>query len=198
MSGQRDDEERLAAVDSAARALPRELKPGRDLWPGILARIEPVAGAETRRTAPPWRRLGALAAVFALVGLSSAITWWVTRSAQPVVVRQVAVPAPADGMSVRASFGPGYVLGPKYERARAALVRDLDSQLEQLPPETREVVARNLAQIRQAVDQINVELAADPDNMLLQELLMAAYQDEVGVLMNVNRMVRNLPTRAEI
>jgi hypothetical protein len=32
----------------------------------------------------------------------------------------------------------------------------------------------------------------------LQQLLMAAYQDEMDVLANVNRMARAVPTRNEI
>ena len=90
------------------------------------------------------------------------------------------------------------MLGPKYEKARQQLSQDLDTQLETLPPETREVIEKNLAQIRQALTEINGALADDPGNVLLQQLLMAAYQDELTVLMEVNRMARSLPTRKEI
>ena len=70
--------------------------------------------------------------------------------------------------------------------------------MEALTPETREVVQRNLDQIRRAMDEINKELEADPNNVLLQRLLMNTYQNEMAVLMNVNRMMQTLPTRTEI
>jgi hypothetical protein len=60
------------------------------------------------------------------------------------------------------------------------------------------LIDRNLAQIREALAEINDELAEDPNNVLLQQLLLAAYQDELAVLMNVNRMAQTLPKRTEI
>jgi len=60
------------------------------------------------------------------------------------------------------------------------------------------VVERNLAQIRAAVAEINQALEKDPGNILLEQLLMAAYQDEMEVLSNVNRMAGAVPSRNEI
>ena len=134
------------------------------------------------------------------VAITSTITVWVVDRQAPVIVSQA--PAPAGlarpARTVAATFGPEYALGPKFERARQQLSRDLDEQLESLSPETREVVEKNLAQIRQALAEINGSLADDPGNVLLQQLLMAAYQDEMAMLMEVNRMAQSLPTRKEI
>jgi hypothetical protein len=147
-----------------------------------------------------WRLGGAIAAALALVAITSTITVWVVDRQPPVIVSQA--PAPAGlarpARTVEATFGPEYALGPKFERARQQLSRDLDEQLESLSPETREVVNKNLAQIRQALAEINGSLADDPGNVLLQQLLMAAYQDEMAMLMEVNRMAQSLPTRKEI
>jgi hypothetical protein len=149
-----------------------------------------------------WRLATAAAAAVALVTVSSLITLWVTDRPENVPVSRVQAPAglarPARAIGGDATFGPDYVLGPKYERARQQLSRELDAQLDALPAETREVVERNLAQIRQALKEINGALADDPGNVLLQQLLMAAYQDEMSVLMEVNRIARSLPTRKEI
>ena len=123
------------------------------------------------------------------------------RPENPPVTR-VQTPAgavrPAGGIGPDATFGPDYLLGPKYEKARQQLSRELEVQLDTLPAETRDVVEKNLAQLRQALSEINGALADDPGNVLLQQLLMAAYQDELSVLMEVNRMARSLPTRKEI
>jgi hypothetical protein len=184
----------------AARALPREIAPERDLWPDIAARIgaeeTPPAGRDR------WRLVAAVAAAVALVAVSSLMTLWLVDEPAPVVVRQ-GPPAgglalPARSVPLEASFGAGYTLGPRYERARNELTRDLDRQLAALPEDTRALVNRNLAQIREALAEINDELAENPNNVLLQQLLLAAYQDELAVLMNVNRMAQTLPTRTEI
>ena len=183
-----------------ARALPREIEPERDLWPEIAARIgaeeAPLAGRNR------WRLAGAVAAAVALVAVSSLMTLWLVDEPAPVVVRQ-GPPAgglalPARSVPLEASFGAGYTLGPRYERARNELTRDLDRQLAALPEDTRALVNRNLAQIREALAEINDELSEDPNHGLLQQLLLATYQDELAVLMNVNRMAQTLPTRTEI
>ena len=146
--------------------------------------------------------VGAIAAAVALVAVSSMVTLWVAGPREPAVV---AVPSAPSGMTRQArtipggaTFGPDVSLGPKYERARQQLSRDLDEQLSALPPESRDVVEKNLAQIRQALSEINSALAEDPGNLLLQQLLMAAYQDEMSMLMEMNRMAQSLTTRKEI
>jgi hypothetical protein len=183
----------------AARNLPVDIRPERDLWPEIAARIAADEAPPARRF--PWRLVGAVAAAVALVASSSLLTLWLSDEPPEVIVRQPATP---EGMVVAARTAPreasfaGYRLGPRYERARQELTRDLEQQLDALPEDTRALVKRNLAQIRSALAEINDELAQDPNNVLLQQLLLAAYQDELAVLMNVNRMAQTLPTRNEI
>ena len=186
-------------VEEAGR-LPREIRPERDLWPEIEARLD--AGRRPVPGRSRWPLAAALAAAVALVTVSSLITIQVTQRPDTAPVSQAAGPnglaRPAGHLSRAAAFGPDYVLGPKYEKARQQLYRELDEQLETLPPRTRQVVKDNLAQIRRALAEINGALADDPGSVLLQQLLMAAYQDELNVLMEVNRMAQSLPTRKEI
>jgi len=179
----------------AASGLSAEIAPERDLWPDIAARIE----AEPRaRSARGWPVAGALAAAVALVALSSLTTLWISgRDAGPEI-SQVVPPPSGSAMMPSAAFGPDYELGPKYRRARNELTVDLESRMQALPPATRHTVERNLEQIRIALAEINAALAEDPGNALLQQLLLAAYQDELTVLTEVNRMARSLPTRTEI
>lgn len=179
----------------AASGLSAEIAPERDLWPDIAARIEVEPHA---RSARGWPVAGALAAAVALVALSSLTTLWISgRDAGPEI-SQVVPPPSGSAMMPSAAFGPDHELGPKYRRARNELTVDLESRLQALPPSTRHTVERNLEQIRVALAEINAALAEDPGNMLLQQLLLAAYQDELTVLTEVNRMARSLPTRTEI
>lgn len=200
MTDERKTERGIERIEAEARRLPRDIPPERDLWPQIAARIahEPAAESGWRG----WRLVGAMAAAVALVAVSSIVTLWLAGPSEPVVVSVPTAP-PAISRQARtipdsATFGPDVSLGPKYERARQQLSRDLDEQLESLPPDSREVVEKNLAQIRQALAEINGALAEDPDNVLLQQLLMAAYQDEMSMLMEVNRMAQSLTMRKEI
>lgn len=188
-----DDNDRLL---EAARRLPTEIAPERDLWPEIAARLEPPVAV--RPAWAGWRWAGAIAAGAALVAVSSLMTIWVIERDG---LRSVDLTRPAQfapTVATPAAFGPGHLLGPKYRQARNELATDLEARLEALSPASRSVVRRNLAQIRSALTEINEALADDPNNVLLQQLLLAAYQDELAVLTEVNRMARSLPTRKEI
>ena len=196
MTDRHGPDKRIDRLMEAARSLPDDLPLDRDLWPEIEARIHGVETSQPGRQR--WYMAGALAAGLALVAVSSLVTTWLIDEPTPIIVQQAPLPLGAVQVARTATFGSAYALGPKYEMARNDLARDLDEQMEELTPETRDVVQRNLGQIRRAMDEINEELAADPNNVLLQRLLMTTYQDELAVLMNVNRMMQTLPTRTEI
>ena len=85
-----------------------------------------------------------------------------------------------------ASFGSQYNLGPDYVDARRVLSGNLSEQLEALSPEAREEVLTNMETIRKAIDDINRALADDPDNVLLQQLLIDTYRDELAVMRKVD------------
>jgi len=184
-----------ARWEREASRLPLDITPQRDLWPDIAARISSEQSAPMRRT---WRVGGALAAAVALVALSSLTTLWLAQRGSDAEFSQVVPPTMEAGAEPRAAFGPDHELGPRYRRARNELTMDLDARLQALPPATRKVVEHNLQQIRGAVTEINQALAEDPGNALLQQLLMATYQDELAVLTEMNRIARSLPTRTEI
>ena len=182
-------------VLEAARRLPQEIAPERDLWPAIEARLERSDAVASERRGLRWP--AAIAAGAVLVAVSSLLTVWVVERDDSRVVSNT-VPGAMGTAAAPAPFGPGHVLGPAYRLARTELATDLEARLDALPPASRSVVRRNLAQIRSALDEINAALADDPSNVLLQQLLLAAYQDELAVLTEMNRMARSLPTRKEI
>lgn len=195
MTGTDRTDSGMDAWQQAASGLPDELTPERDLWPDIAARIEAEPGARPLRG---WRVAGPLAAAVVLVALSSLTTLWISGRDEGPAISQVVPPPTGAAAMPSAAFGPDHELGPKYRRARNQLTVDLESGLQALPPATQQTVQRNLEQIRMALAEINTALAEDPGNTLLQQLLLAAYQDELIVLTEVNRMARSLPTRTEI
>jgi hypothetical protein len=186
----------------AARRLPAGIAPGRDLWPGIARAIEEEGrvsdGAALSRGRPGWNRIFAqAAAVLLLVGGSSGVTWYAMKEgAQPMAT------APAAGtlrfQPVAGSFGSQYHLGPEFLDARNELAARLDEELARLSPATRTEVETNLETIRAAILEINLALAEEPDNALLQRLLINAYRDELAVMSQVDGIASSVMRRADI
>ena len=73
----------------------------------------------------------------------------------------------------------------------------LDESLGSMTPDGWAKVEDNLKQINRALSDISDALSGDPDNVLLQQLLLSMYQEELAVFENVNRMTKNLPPRTE-
>jgi hypothetical protein len=186
----------------AARRLPAGIAPKRDLWPGIASAIEDNAreqkGSAFSRGRPGWNRIFAqAAAVVLLVGGSSGVTWFAMKQdAQPLAT------VPSAGTlrfeSVAGSFGSQYHLGPEFMDARNELAARLDEELARLSPATRHEVETNLETIRAAILEINLALAEEPDNALLQRLLINAYRDELAVMSRVDGIASSAMRRSDI
>ena len=77
-------------------------------------------------------------------------------------------------------------------------VAQLDAELQRLSPEAREEVRTNLAMIRGAIGQINAALAEEPDNPLLQELLLQTYREELALMRRVGGLTQHVMSRRDI
>ena len=183
MSINREDE--LTAI---AGDLAREIAPERDLWPGIEAAIDEEQGSARGGWVP--RYLAQAAAVVLLVGGSSGITYLAMKDS----VAPVQVAVTPDLVFEQASFAR-YDLGPGFQDARSRLRSQLDDELARLSPEARSEVEENLESIRLAIREINVALEAEPDNVLLQELLLRTYRDELTVMRRVGGLTQDVMTR---
>jgi hypothetical protein len=155
------------------------------LWKGIEAQISsgsPVAAPVKRR---PYglRFLAAAAVIVAL-----AVGVWIGRAVLPVPGATVQPPITAGNRPTDepGAFHAAYVMGPKYINQRAQLVKDLETRLAQLPPESKAKVRSSLQAISDSKRDLERELGKDPSNALLQELLVNTYQDEMRVLTAVH------------
>lgn len=182
MNESRDDK----LLEDAAK-LSTSMSPSRDLWPGIEAEI----AAPGRSLWSP--RFAQAAAVVLLMAGSSAITWLAMQDEQEV---QLAVQP--DYVFDQAAFGSNYSLGPGFIDARGGLAAKLDAQLEKLPPEDRADVEKSLELIRSAIDEINAELARDPDNARLQALLLKTYREELMLMRRVGDLAQTVTSRNDI
>jgi hypothetical protein len=167
-----------AALDTALRAAPRDVAPSRDLWPAIHAVMQSDA------THTPWRRPSfqkpwrQAAAALVLMTVTAAATYWFTVSRAPVA---------ADAAMQR---GVADVIAADYLRARIALDQQFAAKLTNLSPSTRAQVVSSLADLRRAADDLVAELERNPDNRLLQGLLISTYQSEARLLTDTSVMPR--------
>ena len=52
--------------------------------------------------------------------------------------------------------------------------------------------------IRNAIDEINVALEVEPENVLLQELLLKAYRDELKAMRRIGGLTNDVMMRNDI
>jgi len=181
------NEERDDKLIAAAQQLSTEIGPERDLWPGIARAI-----AEPQRSR--WTPLLAqAAAVVLLVGASSGLTFMAVKDRQ-----QVAAVVPANLVFEQASFGGRYALGVEYQEAHRDLAAQLEQELARLSPEAREEVQKNMLLIRGAIAEINKALEEEPDNALLQDLLLQTYRDELALMQRVGGLTQHVMSRKDI
>ena len=184
------NERREDKLTTAARRLATEIEPQRDLWPDIESAI-----TETAPRRPRWTTAFAqAAAIVLLVGASSGLTYLAMKDDAPVVVRQVT----PEYTFERAAFGSSYTLGRDYLETRADLAARFEQELERLSPGERQDVEQSLEVIRGAIDDINAALQQDPDNTLLQDLLMKTYHEELNVMRKVGGVTQSVMSRRDI
>ena len=140
--------EAIRELQAAARSLPREIAPPRELWSGIAARLEsesrPAIEVDFRRPATPWRRwAGAAAAAVLLVAASSGVTAHLMRARGTQVAPVSTLPAAEvrTGVTALAGFRPAEA---EFIARVDALERELEARRSQLAPETVAIVEANL------------------------------------------------------
>jgi hypothetical protein len=180
--------------DDAAR-LP-VLRPSRDLWDGIAARLEtPVVALPLRR--PPaaitpgqrWVRVAAAAAVLAVTGRVAADRLGPPRpSAGPV---PVARRAPESARPRRDVVAVTATTTAAIDQEIATLRALVARRRAELDPRTVRVLDENLTIIDQAIARCRAALADDPASAFLLEQLTGAYDLKLQLL----RRVATLPAR---
>ena len=67
-----------------------------------------------------------------------------------------------------------------------------------MSPETRADVEASLQTIRGAITDINAALSEEPNNPLLQELLLSSYREELAVMRQINGIATTVMRRNDI
>jgi anti-sigma factor RsiW len=187
----REQEAALRRLLDSAAELPEEILPGRDLWSGIAARLEPraelrerqardaavVVPLPRRRPVPAWMR--AAATVVLVAGATLLALRLPERRAAPEVepVAAAGVAATADAALV--AFQP---VEREYRAAIDDLARVLEERRGELAPQTVRVLEENLRVIDAAIEESRQALEADPASRELTRMLADAYNAKLGVL----------------
>ena len=159
------------------RSLPRGVEPGRDLWPGLKARLQD----EPRRSRSRGRILP-----FRLPAASPAVRWATALAA--VLVMAVGLTL-ARRMESPAANPAGAALAAseaEYLEAR----REVLAQLDEPGAWSSEVVAvvnANLEVVDRSVREVEVDLARNADDPHLRLVLADRYRSQAELLRNLQR-----------
>lgn len=183
-AGCRAEAEALKALLEEVSALPLEVAPGRDLWAGIAARIEPPADvipiSSARRWRPPqWLTVAAAAVVVAVS--SSLVTLKLAGRDPGTPVATLPVQQASPVPTALVAFRPAE---KDYQRAITDLERVLAARSNTLSPETVKTLQANLRIIDEAIRQSREALEKDPNSRELTDMLSDAYGQKLNVLQN--------------
>jgi hypothetical protein len=191
-----DDNKSDDKLMMAARGLATEVAPERDLWPGVEEAIQTQKQPQRSRWTP---MLAQAAAVVMLIGASSMVTYSLIKYDDANTAPQTVVRVePTNLVFEQAAFGADQTFDSVFGRASGNVAANLNRGLENLSPETRADVERNLAVIRQAITDISQALEDEPNNAFLQELLVEAYGNELALMNRVGTMTQRVTARKDI
>lgn len=161
-------------LDQAIEGLPRSVRPGRDLWPEIEARIAPPA--QPANNTGYW----ALAAGWLLTAVGIGLLGW-RLSMPPVEVS----PWPAYAPPVEFAL----------EATRLELRNDLDRAVALLSPADRAALVAELDSLRAASEAVLAALREAPADALLQELAASNARRELVVMRQVTQLSHEISQR---
>ena len=176
-----------AGLDSRLAALPRELPPARDLWPGIEAAITP------RGAATPAAGRYALAAGIAIAALGALVGGRTAREATGHRRRRPAAARPRPTLVRGPAQGHGGRRVPRDAGVARADLSRADSRCSRPTPRKR--IEQDLALIRSAHHDIQQALTRDPDSRVLLELLQSTTEQEFSLYSTVGRTTAPLAPR---
>lgn len=163
----------IAALKTELAALPRDIKPARDLRSGIWRQVD--AGESRGRTLWSLRYRLATAAVLLIVA-SSAVTLMIVRA------RTGGDFTESQQQNVQLVGLDSRSLERRYSEELSELEMILKKSRGALAPETVRILEHNLKIIDDAIREAKTALAADPQSDMLVDLLRSAYERKLELL----------------
>lgn len=176
----REQEQALRTLLDETRALPESITAERDLWPGIESRIEGkivhLSAARRRRAPlPVFRYALAAAVVIAMIVSAGIFRSLPTEEPHETRIAEIAEGEQREADQLEKEYGQA-----KEERQK--LLKALREVESSLPPGVLATIEENLEVIEKAVLDIRTAMADEPNNPLLERMLIATYRSEVALL----------------
>ena len=159
--------------------LPREIRPARDPWPEIAARIE--APARRRVSVPRWGMLGAAASL--VVALAAG--WLLApRSGGEAVQDDGAVQVAATQTATRPVTGLPAAVAASEAEYQAAFREFIPVGLDRssLSPQTVATIETGWAELRAAEQRLALALEANPNDPFLNDRMLELRARQLGFL----------------
>ena len=174
--------QRMRGLVAQATALPATMPAPPDEWRRIRARI---GDAPRSSLVSPWwtRRSVLLAAGFALVFASSAVTALIVGRDRDVAVQPEPARVPVAAVMPRLA-----ALEQEFAIVTSDLEKELSNRKHTLAPETIAAVERSLNTIDAAIAEARAALARDPASETLARLLVAGHDQKVELLRHATRL----------
>ena len=179
------------ALDRALRRLPVDIAPSHDLWPAIAAGIAMPLKANATRI---WTLR--IAAGLACVALGTGLGYLVLKermSAGPVV--------PSTDTEIAGQVN-SWLVKPVmqdagYQKARTQLATEFFRRIADLSADDRARVQKGLREVESGLRDLNDALKKNPDSVLLQQLALGAYQQELEYMQNVTSLTHTVPESSQ-
>ncbi len=179
------------ALAGALRRLPVAIAPPHDLWPAIAAGIAAPVKVSAARV---WTLR--IAAGLACVALGAGLGYSLLK--ERMSAGNVGSPAEA----VIAGQVGSWLVKPVmqdvgYQKARTQLATDFFRRIADLPADDRARVQKGLKEIESGLRDLNDALKKNPDSILLQQLALGAYQQELEYMQNVTSLTYSVPESSQ-
>jgi len=165
------------------KRLPVQVEPPRDLWPAIAAAISAPAQASRTRV---WTMRVAAGVACVAVGVGLGYGLLRPHGVPPDNAAQLAV------QTVNSWLVKPVMLDAGYQKARMQLASEFFRRISDLPANDRARVQKGLRQIEDGLRDLNDALKAQPDSVLLQQLVLGAYQRELEYMQNVASLTQSV------
>jgi hypothetical protein len=162
-----------ARLISAIRQLPRGMRPGRDLWPGIASRLAPATNDRARVAGRRWWRSGALAASLAV---AVAVGMLLGRQ------QGSSVPESGDGAAYGLPLQVALEVGEREYQAAFREFLPVTGAGPMLAPEALENVENSWAELRQVESALQAALHEYPEDAYLNRKLLDLRAQQLGFM----------------
>lgn len=178
-----------ASIDALSRMLkrlPAEIEPPHDLWPGVAAAI---ATEHRPKRAGAWAMR--IAAAFACIAIGTGLGYGLFQRNSAAVG-----PGPTQA-AINTWLVKPVMMDAGYQKARMQLASEFFRRIADLPANDRARVQKGLRQIEDGLRELNDALKAHPDSILLQQLALGAYQQELEYMQNVASLTQTVSEQTQ-